>query len=70
MSKLKYVVDELDGFAIFPEYVNHDDIGQKLIRFEIIDNEVRCHGKSVSLRMDSRGAIDAEVIAKKLDLSF
>jgi len=78
MNKLKYVVDECDGFAIFPPYVNHDDVARLMALrgfpvvgagfIEIFDGEVHCYGKSQSLKMASRGSLDDTVIAKHLDL--
>jgi hypothetical protein len=78
MRKLKYIVDELNGFAIFSNYINHDDVGRLMERrgappvgagfIEIFDGKVHCYGKSESLRISSRGSIDDSVISTHLDL--
>lgn len=78
MNKLKYIVDAIGGFAIFPPYVNHDTVGALMSKagippvgagfIDIFDGEVQCYGESVSLRIKSRGEEDSKEIAKKLDL--
>lgn len=76
--KLKYIIDDLDGFAIFVDYVQHDMVAKPFLShtgpivgagfIEIMDGEVFCYGESVSLRVKSRGVVDAAIIAHKLDL--
>ena len=76
--KLKYVVDEMGGCAVFTGYVNHDSIGQACGRhrltivgagfIEIIDGIVNCYGESLSLNIKSRGKEDAKCVANTLGL--
>lgn len=76
---MKYIIDELNMFVIFPNHINHDDmarlhckpIGCSIVGagfIEIFDGIVSCYGESVSLRIKSRGHIDSEIIAYALDL--
>lgn len=76
--KLKYIVDEANGFSIFPGYIFHDDIARQhtakgfgIIGAGFIDiscGEVHCYGKSTSLNIVSRGEEDAKVIIAAFDL--
>jgi hypothetical protein len=78
MSKLKYIVDELGGFAIFSGYINHDVVGRQFEMrgappvgagfIEIFDGKVHCYGKSESLKLTCRGEADDRAIANALDL--
>lgn len=79
MSKLKYIVDAIGGFAIFPGYVDHNTVGNLMFKpsgipavgagfISIFDSEVQCFGESISMRIKSRGEEDAKEIAKKFDL--
>jgi hypothetical protein len=79
--KLKYIIDELNGFMIFPPYVNHDNAAALLTRttrspiigagfIEIFDGIVTCYGRSESLNINSNGNADAIIIANKLDLKI
>jgi hypothetical protein len=78
MSKLKYIIDVIGGFAIFPSYIDHDTVGNLMTKrgidpvgagfVDVFDGEVQCYGESVSMRMKSRGDEDSKVIAKLLDL--
>lgn len=78
MNKLKYIVDELRGFAIFPPYINHDDVGRLMTMrgappvgagfIEISSGTVHCYGRSESLKLASRGAEDDAIIAYALNL--
>lgn len=76
---MKYIIDELNMFVIFPKHINHDDmarlhckpIGCSIVGagfIEIIDGIVSCYGKSISLNIKSRGHFDSEIIAYAFDL--
>ena len=79
MNNLKYVIDELGGFMIFPEYVEHLDAGTLLKEsghsaitgagYIEFDNEgkIHCHGSSYSLGIESGGSFDDEAIAKQIN---
>lgn len=79
MNKLKYIVDVVGGFAIFPPYIDHDTVANLMTKrgidpvgagfIDFFDGTVHCYGESVSMRMKSRGAEDDAVIAFKLDLN-
>ena len=65
-----------DAFLLFPELVGHDEMVRKLdakghvvaAGFCIIDKEgVQCGGKSTSLRVESRGEVDARMMSKMGD---
>lgn len=75
--KLKYIIDDIDGFAVFSEFVQHDRVaipfqsynqivGAGFVSF--VDGTVTCYGESISLRIKSRGYTDSEILAKKMDL--
>ena len=75
--KLKYIIDEMSGFSIFAEYVQHDMaarpfqshsdiVGAGFVSFT--DGAVVCYGESISLNIKSRGFVDSTIIAEKLDL--
>lgn len=79
MNKLKYIVDEIGGFAIFPGYIDHDTIGNLMSNrtripnagagfISFFDGTVHCYGESISLGLKSRGAADDIAIANALDL--
>lgn len=76
--KLKYIIDEANGFSIFPPYVDHDVAARPMQArgfsivgagfIEIFNGEVTCYGKSQSLQINSRGSVDSEIIAYSFDL--
>lgn len=79
MNRIKYVVDEVGGYIIFPMMVMHSDAAAALRRgtyssivgagfMEIRNDTVYCFGHSESLHIKSRGKEDAEAIARGLDL--
>ncbi len=78
-NNFKYIVDSLNGFAIFPPYVDHDAIGRAMQKrgaepisagfIEIAHGgEVQCFGKSHSLGLVSRGEEDAKIVIAAFDL--
>lgn len=78
--KTKYVVDELGDYAIFPNHINHDLVGRLFNSnhrriagagfIEIFDGVVNCYGESLSLGIKTRGSVDSEIIANKMNLKF
>lgn len=82
MKNIKYVIDELGGFMIFPEYVQHIDAGTLLKQsghsaitgagYINFDNEgkIHCHGSSHSLGIESGGFFDDMIIAGELNLEI
>lgn len=78
--KLKYIIDQLDGFMIFAPYVNHDDAARQLSKLggeivgagfcDLVDGVIQCWGESNSLRIKSRGIIDAKIIAERTGIKF
>jgi len=80
-SRLKYIIDELRGFIIFPDYVAHLDVGMLLKEsghslitgagyIDIWDGKLHCHGGSHSLGIESGGSFDDETIAEQLGLDI
>ena len=78
-TDLKYVIDEMDGFMLFPPYVQHDDAARQLTNagycsivgagfVSFLAGKVCCYGKSTSLRIESRNNFDSAVIAEKLGM--
>ena len=75
MQDYKYLVDENGGCLVFPPYVIHSDAA-RYNPFEIVgagffsinEGKVCCYGKSVSLRIDSRGKMDSLFLANLLGL--
>ena len=73
---MKYIITEDLGVCVFSNSSVHKDMAYALkVRNSIIgagfitvsdDGEVRCHGESVSLKIKSRGELDAEIIGKQL----
>lgn len=76
--EMKYTIDELGGFMIFPPYVPHDRaavllggcarapiVSAGMVKF--IKGHPQCYGKSVSLVLASRGEEDAAIIARAYD---
>ena len=60
-------------FVIFDKITNHDDMASRLPYEKILgagfvgfgdDGEAYCYGKSVSLKIESRGQEDNEIIKK------
>ena len=76
--KTKYIIDEINGFLIFPEYIQHDMAakiltchGYEILGAGFVDlsgGVVTCYGESISLGIKSRGQEDAEILARKLKL--
>lgn len=80
-TQLKYVIDELGGFMIFTDYVEHLDAGILLKQsghssitgagyIDIWDGKLHCHGCSHSLGIESGGSFDDESIAEQLGLDI
>ena len=80
MSKLKYIINQIDQFMIFPPAVQHVDAARLLMGkfgpdvvsggfIDISNNEVNCYGESISLNLKSRGDIDSQIIAVNFDLN-
>lgn len=80
-AKLKYVIDELGGFMIFPDYVEHEDAAAQLVSgghssivsagfIDFTDGKVHCYGRSKSLGIESQGHFDDETIAEQLTIEI
>lgn len=74
-TKAKYVVlDSCDTVIAFPEWVQHSEIfpaARKVSAgfFYVEDGKVIAFGESISLSLQSRGELDAKLIAKQLNIS-
>lgn len=59
---MKYIIDELGGACIFPDYLIHKDVGRAFTEaivgagFLSVDHRGRacCYGESISLNIKSR----------------
>ena len=79
MHQFKYIIDRIDQFVIFSPSVQHIDAADLLMGdygsdivgagfIDMFDGGVCCYGTSISLKIDTRGNIDSEIIANSLGL--
>ena len=72
---MKYVIDEYDHVIIFNDQINHDQIvvalpGRPISAgyVTIFNNNVKCRGESLKLKISSRGEEDVKIITRHIDL--
>lgn len=78
MNKLKYIVEDNNDFAIFPQYFDFKEVATLMAKrgFDpvgagnilIDDGKVYCYGHADSINISSRGEVDNYIISKGLDV--